>query len=355
MSTTTSRLSLTKAEDSDNANTYVKTDVGTNMDTLDTAVTRLNGTNTATSSMTLDMSAASTSTGLKLPQGTSAAPTAEGAIAWDTDDNLLKVGDGAATRTMVATDSTQTLTNKTLTSPSMTSPTVSSGGLTVTAGAISLQESSQGIELGSVSASNTPFIDFHSSGNNIDYDARVLASGGTSTAGNGALVLSHGGSSTSFGGSGGVYVGSPTGTDKGAGTINVASGYYVNGNQIGAVITNSLASDVSLNDTGTFFTGPTVAQGTAGTWFASGSVTCNDSTGASTFVAKLWDGTTVIASAAFDSSGTGDVTIALSGYLASPAANIRISVKDVSHTTGKILFNSSGASKDSTLSAVRVA
>lgn len=34
-----------------------------------------------------------------LPQGAAAAPTAEGSIAWDTDDNLLKIGDGATTQT----------------------------------------------------------------------------------------------------------------------------------------------------------------------------------------------------------------------------------------------------------------
>jgi hypothetical protein len=36
-----------------------------------------------------------------LPQSTSIAPTTEGSIAWDTDDNFLKVGDGATTQTFV--------------------------------------------------------------------------------------------------------------------------------------------------------------------------------------------------------------------------------------------------------------
>ena len=43
------------------------------------------------------------------------------------------------------------------------------------------------IELGSLSSGNTPGIDFHSSGNNIDYDVRMLASGGTTISGEGAL------------------------------------------------------------------------------------------------------------------------------------------------------------------------
>lgn len=43
------------------------------------------------------------------------------------------------------------------------------------------------IELGSLTGAMTPFIDFHSSGTGSDYDGRIIASGGNSTAGNGAL------------------------------------------------------------------------------------------------------------------------------------------------------------------------
>lgn len=38
-------------------------------------------------------------TALTLVQSTTAAPTAEGRVEWDTDDNKLKIGDGAATKT----------------------------------------------------------------------------------------------------------------------------------------------------------------------------------------------------------------------------------------------------------------
>lgn len=121
-------------------------------------------------------------------------------------------------------------------------------------------------------------------------------------------------------------------------------------------VTNSLGSDVSLSDTGAFFTGPSTAQGTSGTWFASGSVTLHDTAGAANFYAKLWDGTTVIASGFATSSGTSNkVVISLSGYLAGPAGNIRISVQDINSTSGVILFNATGASKDSTLSVIRIA
>jgi hypothetical protein len=42
-------------------------------------------------------------------------------------------------------------------------------------------------EIGSTSTSNTPFIDWHSSGNNIDYDVRLIATGGTASVGAGTL------------------------------------------------------------------------------------------------------------------------------------------------------------------------
>lgn len=54
---------------------------------------------------------------LNLADGT--APTAEGSIVWDATADLLKVGTGAATKTAVDTNSTQTLSSKTLTAPTI--------------------------------------------------------------------------------------------------------------------------------------------------------------------------------------------------------------------------------------------
>lgn len=125
-------------------------------------------------------------------------------------------------------------------------------------------------------------------------------------------------------------------------------------NGLGA-LTNSLAADVALNNTSNYFDGPSVAQGTTGTWFASGSVTVRDTGGAAWFLCKLWDGTTVIASGDQKTSAAGEHNVVhLSGYLATPAGNIRISCKDTTATTGAILFNETGESKDATLSAFRI-
>lgn len=119
----------------------------------------------------------------------------------------------------------------------------------------------------------------------------------------------------------------------------------------------SLGADVLLNNIATFFDGPSVAQGTAGTWLATGQVTVNSSSGASDGISlKLWDGTTVIASGEGHLNAIGQATIfSISGMITSPAGNIRISVQDGSSTGGKILFNNTGLSKDSTLSVVRIA
>lgn len=62
----------------------------------------------------------------------------------------------------------------------------SSGNMTVS-GTLYANSINAGVELGSFSSVNTPYIDFHSSGNSIDYDARIMASDGTTTSGNGTI------------------------------------------------------------------------------------------------------------------------------------------------------------------------
>jgi hypothetical protein len=55
-----------------------------------------------------------------LPGATTPAQTADGSVVWDTDSDLLTIGTGSGRKTMVDTDSTQTLTNKTLSNPTIT-------------------------------------------------------------------------------------------------------------------------------------------------------------------------------------------------------------------------------------------
>ena len=120
-------------------------------------------------------------------------------------------------------------------------------------------------------------------------------------------------------------------------------------------LSNSLSGDVALNNTANYFDGPSIAQGTVGTWFVSGTVTVQDTGATAGMQAKLWDGTTIIASSSSTSPTAFGTTISLSGYISSPAGNIRISVKDSTALTGFIRFNNSGNAKDSTITAVRIA
>lgn len=120
-------------------------------------------------------------------------------------------------------------------------------------------------------------------------------------------------------------------------------------------ITASLGADVALSNTANYFDGPSVAQGATGTWFVMGTVTTNDTIPAK-INAKLWDGTTVIASASTTVAvGSSRVSLTLSGVIVSPAGNLKISVQDASSVNGKIEFNDSGNSKDSTITAIRIA
>lgn len=122
-----------------------------------------------------------------------------------------------------------------------------------------------------------------------------------------------------------------------------------------SALTNSLSANVSLNNVANFFDGPSVAQGTFGTWFASGTVTLDDTGIAAQFDSKLWDGTTVIASTRVLSQGANQsMSVSLSGFLANPAGNLRISCKDVTATSGLILAAAGSGNTASTLSAFRI-
>lgn len=122
-----------------------------------------------------------------------------------------------------------------------------------------------------------------------------------------------------------------------------------------ASLTNSLSANVALSNTSSYFDGPSVAQGTAGTWFASGNVTGDDTAGQASFNCKLWDGTTVIDSGTITMTAASlAVVMHLAGVITSPAANIRISCNDGTSASGFILFNRSANSKDSTITAVRL-
>lgn len=90
-----------------------------------------------------------------LPQGASSAPTAEGSVGWDTDDNLLKIGDGSAAQTFTPSVSgtyTPTIANDSnlLSSTAQLSTYLRVGNIVTVSGAHAFESSASGIIIASV-------------------------------------------------------------------------------------------------------------------------------------------------------------------------------------------------------------
>lgn len=176
----------------------------------------------------------------------------------------------------------------------------------------------------------------------------ITSSTGTLTVTNAKTLTAS--NTLTFSGTDGSTLNIGTGGTLASAAFTASTAYVPSNTQI----TNSIGSDVALNNVSNYFTGPTVAQGSTGTWFASGSVSVGGLSG-DNINCKLWDGTTVMASGrAAINGGTWIVVLALSGYITSPAGNIRISCNDSSSTSGIMVFNATGNSKDSTITAFRV-
>lgn len=140
------------------------------------------------------------------------------------------------------------------------------------------------------------------------------------------------------------------GTGLSGGTITTSGTCAVNLSSV----TNSVSVDVSLSSAGSYFVGPTVAQGSTGTWLASGQATITAGV-ATQANCTLSDGTTIIDSAAGPIyTASAYIAIHLSGVITSPAGNLRISCAALGTTTGVIKASATGQGKDSTITAVRI-
>ena len=123
------------------------------------------------------------------------------------------------------------------------------------------------------------------------------------------------------------------------------------------VFTNAITSDVALNNTGQFFTGPSVAQGNgSGTFLAIGTACLIDTSSGAGFPAEITDGTTVFGSSRQDvSSGNSVCMVTCIAIVTNPAGDIRLNVKDVSTISGVMKANVSGGGKDSSIIVIRLA
>jgi hypothetical protein len=145
-------------------------------------------------------------------------------------------------------------------------------------------------------------------------------------------------------------------------TGNVSAG---NVNVVGALrgtsamlspVNGFLNANVALSNVSAHFDGPSIAQGSNGTWFASGAVVIYDTGAAADFGLKLWDGNTIISEARVKTGAANlYVTVPLSGFMTAPTGNLRISVQDSSSTNGNIVHGIFGSNnKSSYISAIRI-
>lgn len=118
-----------------------------------------------------------------LPGAVTPAQTAEGSVVWDTDNDLLTVGTGSGRKTLVDTDSTQSLSNKTVNNVTITAPS-SSATLTIANGKTFTLNNT--LTFGGTDASSVAF----GSGGTVAYQGGTLAQFAATTSAQLAGVIS---------------------------------------------------------------------------------------------------------------------------------------------------------------------
>lgn len=166
--TLTPLLSLDKVVGTEIARDYLKTRLAATLDILDQAVT-LTGTQALTNK-------------------TLTAPTVSGTLAMSTAASRIKPG-GTSFAIRNNADSADNVLVSDAGAVTVRSSLTVTGNLILNGATLTWNYVTPAWEIGSTSTGNTPVLDFHSSGNNIDYDTRFLFNGGNGTSGNGTMTL----------------------------------------------------------------------------------------------------------------------------------------------------------------------
>jgi hypothetical protein len=170
---------------------------------------------------------------LVVPTSTTPAQTTDGSVVWDSDDNLLTVGDGVSRKTMADTTTSQTLTNKTLTSPTINTPTItgSGGTLTLPAGPDTLV---------ALATSGTL------TNKTINGSNNTITNVSLSTGVTGTLPVANGGSGQTSYTDGQLLIGNTTGNTLTKSTLTAGTGISVT-NGSGSITISSTASSSGID------------------------------------------------------------------------------------------------------------
>lgn len=185
---------------------------------------------------------------------------------------------------------------------------ISTGGIITLTGSVTTPNSmnltgaNTGIEIGARGATNTPFLDFHTSSTDVDYDVRLLASGGNGSVGGGTLTVSA--TSTAF--SGGV-------TASGQLTANdiVANGQIIANRSTFNILAKGTASGNSNTATFNIVDSASTTQASFGKLSsANGDITIKAFSGdleltTNTGIVKVTDDLTITGTVNMDRSATG--------------------------------------------------
>lgn len=277
---------------------------------------------------------------LQLKRGATAAVAAytpaAGEVVIDTTTWRIVIGDGS-------TIGGKPLTLKTGTSgdnvPLLSGANNWSGAQVFTASNTTFRAASggTGLEIGGVTSAQSAYLDFHTSGNNIDYDSRILASGGSTTAGNGTLTVT----AASF---------TVNGVIVSTGVTDASSAAT---GKVGEYLTSTASSvTVSTTNTATNIVSLTLS---AGDWDVTGNLQFVNSS-ASITTARCGISSTTASLAGFPYEAVYNTTFTASATNALPVPTRRISVSASTtvYLVGYFTFSSGSATAAGFIRARRI-